>query len=164
MPDTFENAQILRISLKGAQDTQAFGRTLAAILRVGDVVALSGDLGVGKSTLARAVIQKLTNQDEVPSPTFTLVQTYGCPNGDQVWHFDCYRLSQAEEAYELGIEEAFDDAICLIEWPEKLEGLLPSQCLWLVLEEAGNGRQLDIFGTPNWAQRLKALDLEIKTR
>lgn len=166
MPDTMPSRQdvtakpLMHIILKDAQETQKFGRRIASLLRPRDVLALSGDLGTGKSTLARAIIQEQTGQDEVPSPTFTLVQTYERPNQAAIWHFDCYRLTQAEEAYELGIEDAFDEAICLIEWPEKLDNLLPSNSLWLVFKEMGESRQLDILGPQSWAERLHTLDLE----
>lgn len=110
-----------------------FASDLAAGLAAGDVVALHGDLGAGKTTLARMIIQARAQAagepaPEVPSPTFTLVQTYELPNGD-IWHFDLYRIADAEEAWELGIEDAFATAISLIEWPERLGRLLPDRRL-----------------------------------
>ena len=106
--------------------TAAFGRALAAVLRPGDVVCLHGDLGAGKSALARAVIRHLVGDPahEVPSPTFTLVQTYDTAIGP-VWHFDLYRLSDPEEAIELGWEEALVSGVILLEWPDRLGVLLP---------------------------------------
>ncbi len=97
------------------------GEAVAAELRRGDAVCLSGPAGAGKSTVARAVIRALTAPDEeVPSPTFTLVQTYAGPDFP-VAHFDLYRLRSAEEARELGVEDAVADGAALIEWPERLD-------------------------------------------
>jgi tRNA threonylcarbamoyladenosine biosynthesis protein TsaE len=105
--------------------TVALGETLAGLARPGDVICLHGTLGTGKSTLARAFVRALTDPDEeVPSPTFTLVQTYETEIGD-IWHFDLYRLDKPADAFELGIEEAFAEGICLIEWPDRLGRLMP---------------------------------------
>jgi tRNA threonylcarbamoyladenosine biosynthesis protein TsaE len=142
--------------------TAAFAAELAPILRPGDVVALWGDLGAGKSTLARALIQALSpSADEIPSPTFTLVQTYpaefteaGSAQPVELWHFDLYRLTTPEQAYDLAIEEAFQDGISLIEWPDRLGYLLPRRSLGIHLENAGEGRQLSLDGDAAWAARL----------
>src|SRR5689334_12245837 len=94
-------------ALPDAAATEAFGARLAASLRVGDVVCLSGDLGAGKTTLARGAITAWTGVNEdAPSPTYTLVQTYDGPRG-ALWHVDLYRLNRPEEAWELGLEDAF---------------------------------------------------------
>ncbi|MBX9804643.1 MAG: tRNA (adenosine(37)-N6)-threonylcarbamoyltransferase complex ATPase subunit type 1 TsaE [Alphaproteobacteria bacterium] len=107
------------------QDLSSLVQPLAEALRPGDVIALWGDLGVGKTTFARILIQTMVGQDiDVPSPTFTLVQAYDTPQGE-VWHCDLYRLKDPEEVFELGLEDAFHEAICLIEWPERLADLLP---------------------------------------
>src|SRR5579871_3208575 len=99
---------------------------VAPLARIGDVVALHGALGSGKTSFARAFVAARAGRViEVPSPTFTLVQTYDLPNGP-VWHFDLYRLERPDDAIELGIDEAFADAISLIEWPERLGALLPA--------------------------------------
>ncbi len=106
--------------------TQDLGRALARALRPGDAVCLTGPLGAGKSTLARALIRALTTADEeVPSPTFTLVQFYDTA-AFPLAHFDLYRLSDPDEAYEIGLDEALDDGVALIEWPQRLEGRLPA--------------------------------------
>jgi tRNA threonylcarbamoyl adenosine modification protein YjeE len=104
------------------QETNALAARLASRLGAGALVALTGDLGAGKSTLARAFIRARLEDDEaeVPSPTFTLVQTYDAPDGTEIWHADLYRLSDPEEVYELGLDEAREDAICLIEWPDRM--------------------------------------------
>jgi tRNA threonylcarbamoyladenosine biosynthesis protein TsaE len=108
------------------QDNLAtLGAPLAKLLRGGDIVCLWGDLGAGKTTFARVLIRGLVGEPvEVPSPTFTLVQTYDTPQGE-VWHCDLYRLNNPEEVFELGLEEAFHEAICLLEWPERLGDILP---------------------------------------
>src|SRR4051812_13695997 len=108
------------LTLASEHDTAALGAALAAEARPGDVIALVGPLGAGKTTLARGFIQKRAGADEeVVSPTFTLVQTYEAPDA-VIWHFDLYRLNDPEEALELGFEEALAAGISLIEWPERL--------------------------------------------
>ena len=100
---------------------------LAKTLRKGDVVALWGDLGAGKTTFARTLIQTLVGKPvDVPSPTFTLVQIYDSLQGE-IWHCDLYRLKEPEEIFEIGLEDAFYQAICLVEWPGRLENLLPQR-------------------------------------
>jgi tRNA threonylcarbamoyladenosine biosynthesis protein TsaE len=147
--------------------TTAFAARLAPLLRRGDVVALWGDLGAGKSLLARGVIQALSvDAEEVPSPTFTLVQTYPValpvpgqtPQPAEVWHFDLYRLTTPDQAYDLAIEEAFQGGISLIEWPDRLGYLLPKDRLDIQIETAGAGRALRLSGNAAWAQRLASLD------
>jgi tRNA threonylcarbamoyladenosine biosynthesis protein TsaE len=139
--------------------TERLGAAVAALLAPRDLVALSGELGVGKTRFARAVIAALTGMaEEVPSPTFTLVQTYETPKGT-LWHFDLYRLSAPEEAWELGLEEALAEGISLVEWPERLGRLLPAERLDLVLRfaEAPGARRVDLTGRGRWAGRLGQL-------
>jgi len=141
--------------------TTALAGSIARLLCRSDIVALSGELGAGKTFLARAIIQALGGPDEVPSPTFTLVQTYDLSPAP-VWHFDLYRLAKPEEAYELDIEDAFIDAISLIEWPERLGALLPRDRLdiHLAYGDTPDSRVATISGGPSWTERLKALSLE----
>ena len=113
--------------------TQALARKLAQGLCPGDVIGLSGSLGAGKTTFVRFLLRGLGVEEEIPSPTFNLVFTYASSLGT-IWHFDLFRLDRPEEAYELGIEEAFADGISLIEWPERLGELLPSERLEITLE------------------------------
>ena len=104
---------------------ESLARKLAALAKPRAVLLLYGDLGMGKTVFSRAFVQALTSPDEdVPSPTFTLVQLYDTDKGT-VWHFDLYRLKQPDEVYELGFEEALSDGISLIEWPERAERLFP---------------------------------------
>jgi tRNA threonylcarbamoyladenosine biosynthesis protein TsaE len=130
----------MKINLADADATARLGASLATHLKIGDAVCLFGPLGAGKSTLARGLIRALTTPDEdVPSPTFTLVQTY---EGEAmaIAHFDLYRLTDPDEVHELGLDEALDDGIALIEWPERLEGRLPPDRLDIVLIPHGLGR------------------------
>lgn len=142
------------LDLASEDDTAGLGARLAALARPGDVLALSGGLGAGKTALARAFIRAYVGNDreEVPSPTFTLVQTYDGPRG-ACWHFDLYRLEKSEDALELDIEEAFQNAVSLIEWPERLGGLLPAKALLIDLTFAGaaSARRATLSG---WADRI----------
>ena len=124
--------------LPNEQATEALGATLAARLKPGDVVGLKGDLGAGKTTLARAIIRAAAADPDliVPSPTFTLVEVYDTPRG-AYWHFDLYRLDDPEQVYELGWEEALAEGIVLLEWPERLGRLLPKH-LSVTLELAND--------------------------
>lgn len=141
--------------------TAALAQLLAPLLRQGDVLALQGDLGAGKTTFARALINALEGPvEEVPSPTFTLVQTY--QRGElEIWHFDLYRLEDPEEAWELGIEEAFSEGVSLIEWPDRLGSALPPERLELSLRHVDKGRRADLTGHGDWAARLEALQKEL---
>ena len=152
---------IARFDLPDAAATQALGAALAQRLKAGDVVALRGDLGAGKTELARGLIRALFGDDtEVPSPTFTLVQTYEDESLPlSLWHFDLYRLEDPEEAFELGIEEAFADAVSLIEWPERLGPYLPARRLEIALSHVGEGRRATLSGGGDWPERLKGLSL-----
>jgi len=128
--------------------TARLGAAIALRLRVGEAVCLSGPLGAGKSTLARALVRALTTPDEeVPSPTFTLVQFYEGARL-KIAHFDLYRLTAPEEAYEIGLDEALDDGAAVIEWPERLEGQLPEDRLdvEIALLEAGRSVRLTPHG------------------
>ena len=123
---------------------------LGAVLQNGDIVALSGDLGAGKTTFARGVLRGLGWTGEVPSPTFTLVQPYD--TGPEVWHVDLYRLNDAAEADALGLFET--DAVLLIEWPERLGARLPADALRLHLSGAGEATRTMTWSVPpSWEGR-----------
>jgi tRNA threonylcarbamoyladenosine biosynthesis protein TsaE len=145
------------ITLADAAATHALGRRLGARLTRGDVVFLCGGLGAGKTTLARGAIEEWTGApQEAPSPTYTLVQTYDGPKGE-LWHVDLYRLKRAEDAWELGLEDAFVTAACLIEWPEQLEGQAPASRLDVALAQEGEGRRATLHGRGSWRARLDAI-------
>ena len=118
------------------QETADLAVKLAKISKIGDIWALKGTLGAGKSVFARAFIQSLVDVKEVPSPTFTLVQMYSADAFD-VFHYDLYRLKDPIEIFELGVEEAFYRAVNLIEWPEKMGSFAPRD-MWVVDIEVEN--------------------------
>lgn len=137
--------------------TAAFATQMAPLLYAGDVLLLEGDIGSGKSAFARALIRaRLGRMEDVPSPTFTLVQTYEAPDGD-IWHCDLYRLTHPDEALELGLEEAFETAICLIEWPDRLGETVPSGALHLAFSASDDAHHISVSGSDRWAKRLRVL-------
>jgi tRNA threonylcarbamoyladenosine biosynthesis protein TsaE len=141
------------LSLADEAATAALGARLGAAARPGGVVALIGDLGAGKTTLARGLIRSLAGAEtEAPSPTFTLVQTYDTPHFS-IWHFDLYRLTRPEEARELGIEEAVD-GLALIEWPERAGRYLPSARLEVRLDFKGDERIARLTDHADWRTRI----------
>jgi tRNA threonylcarbamoyladenosine biosynthesis protein TsaE len=158
-----DSAPALDLVLPDLAATEALGGKLAPLLRVGDVVALHGDLGAGKTALARAVIRALPGPpgaagEEVPSPTFTLVQTYE-RDPAPVWHVDLYRIEDPAELRELGLSEAFAEGITLLEWPDRLGDALPADVLNVVLtfEASGRARRARLQGGGDWPRRLAGL-------
>ncbi len=149
-------AQFLTLLLHDEAATLGFAQDVAAILASGDVIALSGGLGAGKTTFARALIRALADDDalEVPSPTFTLVQTYVTARLT-IAHFDLYRLGSADEVNEIGLADAVAEGAALIEWPEHGEGRLPEDRLAIHFEIAGGGRRADISGGEMWRSRIE---------
>jgi len=132
---------------------QALGARIAAHLRPGDVVALSGPLGSGKTTLARAIIAALGHEGEVPSPTFTIVETYELD--PPLVHADFYRLERPREADELGLDDYREGAALIAEWPEKAGGFAEELgCLSVALEIAGSGRKAIVEGGAAWHGRM----------
>jgi tRNA threonylcarbamoyladenosine biosynthesis protein TsaE len=117
-------------------ETITAAAAFAATLKPRDIILLNGDLGMGKSVFARAIIRALTKHPDldVPSPTFTLAQTYDTPMGD-VWHFDLYRLKDPEELYEIGWEDALSSGIIVVEWPERLDYLTPKKSINVTLTQ-----------------------------
>jgi len=142
------------VLLADAAATEEFGRRLAATLRVGDVVALSGALGAGKTTLARGVLKGLGYRGEVASPSFPIVITYA-PRDVRLplWHVDLYRIEDPAELQELGLDEALADAALLIEWPERLSALWPETLLLTLADAPGGGRALTAHVPPAWGGR-----------
>jgi tRNA threonylcarbamoyl adenosine modification protein YjeE len=130
--------------------TDALGARIAASIRLGDAVALQGELGAGKTTLARAILRALGVSEAVPSPTFTLVQSYETTRLT-VRHFDLYRIVDSAELDELGIDEALDEGAALIEWPERAGTRLPDDTLHVALTANAQGRRAHIRGPQRWA-------------
>ncbi|WP_298806192.1 tRNA (adenosine(37)-N6)-threonylcarbamoyltransferase complex ATPase subunit type 1 TsaE [uncultured Lentibacter sp.] len=154
-------AQFEHSTLLGSEAiTSRFAAALGARLAAGDTVLLQGGIGAGKTHLARALIlSRLALPEDIPSPTFTLVQTYHAKDETELWHADLYRLTDPSELEELGLTDAFEDAICLIEWPDRLGSLRPADALTLTLElTAQEGeRTLHLSGPARWSF-LKELD------
>lgn len=133
---------------------------LGARLRAGDVLLLEGPIGAGKTHFARALIQSLLSvPEDVPSPTFTLVQVYDGPAA-AIWHSDLYRLTHPDEVTELGLTDAFDDAICLVEWPDRLGDLAPQSALHLSFAPGAHddARRLTLrWSDPRWTGLIKGI-------
>jgi tRNA threonylcarbamoyladenosine biosynthesis protein TsaE len=140
------------------QDTTEFAQRFAYCLGVGDVILLKGEIGSGKTHFARSIIQHvLTLPEDVPSPTFTIVQTYQSPKFD-IWHCDLYRLTSPDEAFELGLEDAFETALCLIEWPDRLAGDVPNSALTLNFRSGETEHTIQVVNSsPKWQARLEHL-------
>jgi tRNA threonylcarbamoyladenosine biosynthesis protein TsaE len=141
--------------LDSAESSEAFGRALADLLRPGDVVALFGDLGAGKTTLTRGIVRGLGFPGDVGSPTFPIVQVYEEPDVRlPLWHVDLYRIEREAELEELALDEARGHAALIIEWPERLGAALWSDALCLHLSVAGEGvRRLTADVPPAWEGR-----------
>ncbi len=147
----------VRMALPDEAATIRLGQALSALVQPGDAVLLSGPLGAGKSCLSRALIRALTSEDEeVPSPTFTLVQTYEATRGDEAFglaHLDLYRIEDPDEVAELGLEDLLEDGVVLIEWPQRLGPHIPSNCLIITLAPEGEGRLASLRASGSWEGR-----------
>ncbi|MHA1560079.1 MAG: tRNA (adenosine(37)-N6)-threonylcarbamoyltransferase complex ATPase subunit type 1 TsaE [Alphaproteobacteria bacterium] len=145
------------VGLQDENATTRFATKLAPVLKAGDVVALSGQLGAGKTSLARGIIRAIAGTNiDVPSPTFSLAQEYR-ELAPPVVHYDLYRLRGAGELAELGFGEVDRDAIALVEWPERAEGMMPPQTLSIDLVGRRGGRLATITGGAVWSGRLRGL-------
>jgi len=144
IPETFRK----ELPLPDLDATARLGAGIAARLKNGDAVALWGDLGAGKTTLARAILRALGVTDEVPSPTFTLVQSYD--TRPRIAHFDLYRLKNAREMEELGFEDALADGAVLVEWPERAPEVLPPDALHVRLKQENGARLARLTGPSRW--------------
>ena len=142
------------IYLADVEETEAFGARLAPLLRAGDVIALYGALGAGKTTLARGLLRGLGYGGDVSSPTFPIVQAYAPPDTSiPLWHVDLYRIEDGSELDEIGLEEALEEAALVIEWPERLPVLWPEALRLSLGDEPGGGRALTASVPPAWGAR-----------
>jgi len=154
----------MKIRLASLIDTKKLAVEIAKVAKFGDVIALCGNLGAGKTAFAKFFIKELCGEKvEVPSPTFTLVQTYDAKNASlgEVAHFDFYRLKSADEVVEIGFEDALLSGVCLIEWAEKIREYMPRDCLRIHLQnvegdEGARNVDLEACGS-GWQDRLSAL-------
>jgi tRNA threonylcarbamoyladenosine biosynthesis protein TsaE len=143
------------VRLAGPEETLAFGARLAALVRAGDVIALSGPLGAGKTSIARGLLAALGLEEEAPSPSFAIVQPYAPPEVRlPVLHVDLYRIEDAAEAEELGLDDARSDSLLLVEWPERLGDEYWADALWLTLDVTPDGaRELTPKVPAAWKDR-----------
>lgn len=164
MPEPLSPIRERLVPLPDEAATKALGEKLSRLIDTGDFIALRGDLGAGKTALARALIEaRLARhglREDVPSPTFTLVQTYETPDL-LMTHVDLYRLERPGDAAELGLAEALDEGVVLAEWPDKLAAL-PKDRLDIDIRIVGEGgrREARLVGRGSWARRLEALEGE----
>ena len=129
-------------------DTINFACKLASYLQDGDIIILSGDLGSGKTKFTQGILRFFSLDSEISSPTFTIVNEYNAPNNTNIYHFDVYRLADIDEFYALGGDEYFDNGICIIEWGELIESILPKNFLKITFERDPNNldkRILNIY-------------------
>ncbi len=153
-------ADIQKFHLESESDTKCLANTLAAVVTSTDVICLIGDLGAGKTFFARAFIRALTTPyEEVPSPTFTIVQIYETAESidfSEVWHVDLYRMSRSKEVNELGLEDAFSEYVCIIEWPDRAKFLLPDKRLEIHFDfcDSWSERSVLLRGHKTWQKRL----------
>ena len=152
------SANTIHLQLSTPKETCVLARSLGPILAPGDVVLLSGGVGAGKTHFARCLILSLLEAPEdVPSPTYTLVQSYDTPAGE-IWHADLYRLTDVGEVDELGLSQAFADAICLVEWPDRLGDQAPASALSLSLDvPSGDDKRVARleWEDPRWNEKLR---------
>ena len=150
------------VTLTSPEQTTALAGRLAARLAPGDTILMEGGIGAGKTHFARGLILSLLDvAEDVPSPTFTLVQTYDTRAGE-VWHADLYRLTGPDEAVELGLAEAFETAICLVEWPDRLGDDAPGTALRMGFEVAGDTARRVVMQGPadHWRAKLDGAGLD----
>lgn len=146
----------MTVDLPDLAAMETFGARIAARLRAGDVIALEGDLGAGKTTLARAILKALGHVGEVPSPTFTLIETYDAPPlRIPAVHADFYRLEDPAELRELGLDDYREGAVLIAEWPAHAGGFgHEPACLAITLETVGQGRRAIVEPGADWVERI----------
>ncbi len=155
MPDVLRKVHFMT---RSPEETAAMARRLAPCLHEGDVILLTGEVGAGKTHFARSLIAaSLVSPEDIPSPTFTLVQTYAGQNGE-IWHVDLYRLTDISEIEELGLLQAFTEAICLVEWPDRLGTLAPEHALSIAFDagEEPEARAVTLdWCAPRWDRAIE---------
>ncbi|MEM8772047.1 MAG: tRNA (adenosine(37)-N6)-threonylcarbamoyltransferase complex ATPase subunit type 1 TsaE [Pseudomonadota bacterium] len=154
---------VITFLVRNDAETALLGASMAPHLGPGDLIFLAGSLGAGKTTLARGLIQALCGPIDVPSPTYTLVETYNAPDFD-ISHLDLYRLAKPEDVWELGVEEIVETGVALIEWPERVGDFLPGGALEVRLSTDGDGRRIELKTNANWRNRIDRLAAEFENR
>lgn len=135
----------MKFLLNDIKDTNKFGKTLAQLSKPDDIFCLKGNLGSGKTSIARAFIKFLTNNNKILSPTFPMLITYEYKN-NIIWHYDMYRLNNPDDVWNLSLEDAFNNGIILIEWPEIIEHLIPSKKITIIIKDLkDNKRSVEII-------------------
>lgn len=148
----------MKVRLETIKDTQQLARKLAPLLKAEDVLLLKGDLGAGKTCFARALLKDLGVKGDVPSPTFTLMQSYDVP-AFPLFHFDLYRLKEPEEIEEIGFDDALSEGLVLVEWPEKASAYMPRGALTLQFMLCDDGaREVELVGNNIWQKRLDGIN------
>ena len=143
------------------EKTKYIAEKISNICNKGDVIALSGRLGIGKTTFAKHFIKKASKVGQVPSPSYNLLLSYKT-NNTMIHHMDAWRLKNVEEAISLGITEMYENSIFIIEWAEKIKKILPPDCLQLQIFEENSKKKISLEGNSNWKKRLEPLFLNEK--
>jgi tRNA threonylcarbamoyladenosine biosynthesis protein TsaE len=131
----------LKLASHNPEQTRALGERLGGVLQPGDVICLQGELGAGKTTLVQGIAQGWGSLDSVSSPTFILVNVYRRADSGQLFHMDAYRLDSVSEAEQLDLDAMLAEGALLIEWPERMPGLIPAENLWIQLEHLGEAER-----------------------
>ena len=145
---------INNFNIQEENKTKIIAEEISKICKKGDVLAISGNMGVGKTTFIKYFIQKISKAKSVPSPSYNIILPYEAKIST-IFHMDAWRLKNHNEALSLGITEMFDDAIFLIEWAEKIKVILPNNCLNLIIKNINNKKFIEIEGNEAWNKRLK---------
>jgi tRNA threonylcarbamoyl adenosine modification protein YjeE len=149
----------MRVLLNNVEDTIKLGQKIAKIAKLDEIICLKGDLGVGKTTLARSLIQHLTNSNIVLSPTFPMLLTYEYKD-NIIWHYDMYRLEQPGDVWNLSLEDALNNGIIIIEWPEIIEHLLPKKKIEIVIKDLTNNvRSAEIIANQDFLKDINEFKL-----
>ena len=145
----------MKVLLSNVEDTIKLGEKIAHLAKKNEIICLKGDIGTGKTTLARSFIKYLTNSNKVLSPTFPLLLTYEYED-NIIWHYDMYRLKQPEDVWNLSLEDALNNGIIIIEWPEIIEYLLPKKRIEIVIKDlSNNARSAEINANQDLLEGIK---------